>query len=261
MATARERWFAEVLRAGLGTKVLTEQDILGHATPAVLSAALPRDVMAKVFEATLASGTMSHKAIVDVVTLDLLTEKAPPSVVWGCIAAASERSGVRDGTAKDEIGAREFVRRTLASALDTGVVTPKDLIAHVNAHVLGTSLPDALTTKLLEATLAAGKMNPEIIVATLGVDNLAKHISTKVVWAAFVKPGEGSPKLEVLDDDVSTVLVELEGLEPEPLKPTPAPAPAPAPAPVVVAPAPAATRPDDKPKAAAAATPGKQPAA
>jgi hypothetical protein len=190
MPTARERWFAEVLRAGLDTRVLNEHDILTHATPAVLTASLPRDVMVKVIEATLASGTMSHKAIVEVVSIDLLAEKVPPNVTWACIAQTAERGGIRDGIPKDEGPAREWLRRSLEAGLKTGVLTPKDVVQHVNAQVLGTSLPEALTTKLLEATLTAGKMNPEIIVETLGVDNIAKHISTKVVWSVFVKPGE-----------------------------------------------------------------------
>ena len=275
MPTARERWFAEVLQAGLDTRVLSHQDILAHATPAVLSGALPRDVMAKVFEATLASGTMSHRAIVEVVTLGLLAEKVPPTIVWGAIAAAGDRGGIRDGAPKDEVGVREFVRRMLASALDTGVLVPKDVIAQANPHVLATSLPEALTTKLLEATLAGGKMNPEIIVATIGVDHLAKHISTKVLWAAFVKPGEApasasdkhgtiasapAPKLEVIDDEVNNVLVELEGLEPEAkpeVKAEAKPAPVAAATPIP-APAPAADK--GKPAAAAATVPAKQPA-
>jgi hypothetical protein len=224
MPSARERWFAEVLHAGLDTKVLSEQDILSHATPAVLTAALPRDVMVKVIEATLASGTMSHKAIIDVVSLELLAEKIPPNVVWSAIATASERGGIRDGIPKDEGPARELVRRTLDAGLKSGVLTAADVVQHVNAQVLVASMPEALTTKLIEASLAAGKMTPELIVDTLGVDNIAKHVSTKTVWSVFVKPGEGAekkapakadlrPSLEFVDDDVHNVLVELEGLE------------------------------------------------
>jgi hypothetical protein len=245
MPTAREQWFADVLQAGLDTRVLSEQDILSHATPAVLTAALPRDVMVRVIDATLAAGTMSHKMIIEVVTIALLAEKVPPAIVWGALAAAVERGGIRDGIPKDEAAARELMRRALSSALETGFLTPKDLIGHVNAQVLGASLPEALTAKLLEATLAAGKMNPEIIVDTLGVDAITKYVSTKAVWSAFVKPGEqpatgvaaavaaasaapvarqpgmaaGSgpaPKLEFVDDDAGNVEVEVEGFEPDP---------------------------------------------
>jgi hypothetical protein len=250
MPSAREQWFAEILHAGLDTRVLDQRDILGHATPAVLTAALPRDVMVRVIEATLAAGTMSHQQIVDVVTIELLAEKVPPNIVWACISGASERSGIRDGIPMDEAAAREFLRRTLDAGLKTGVLTPKDVVEQVNAQVLGTTLPDALTTKLIEATLAAGKMNPEIIVETLGVAAITKHISTNIVWAIFVKPGEATiataapiapaaakprpalgsgpaGRLEFVDDDVGNVLVELEDFE-APASPTEKPKSAPA---------------------------------
>jgi hypothetical protein len=119
----------------------------------------------------------------------------------------------------------------------------------VNAKVIG-HFPDALTTKLLEVSLAAGKMNPELVVETLGVESIAKHAPTGVLWACFVKASEASitasasasaapapapaplglglplpaatvslpiakpavpqPALEFIDDDVSSVFVDLE---------------------------------------------------
>lgn len=187
MATARERWFAETLRAGLSTRILTEQDILTHAPPAVLMAALPRDTVVRLIDATLSTGTMSHKAIIDVVSLDLLAEKVPPHLVWSCIETASERCGIRDGIPKDEQPARDFLRAALGAGLTTGALIPKDIIQHVTAHVLGTSMPEALTVKLLEASLAAGKMSPELIIETIGVEQIAKHVATNIVWAVFMK--------------------------------------------------------------------------
>jgi len=222
MATPHERWFAETLRAGIETKLLNEQDILNHATPAVLTTSLPRDVMVRVIDTTLASGTMSHKAIVDVVTLDLLAEKVPNKIVWACIAQASERGGVRDGIPKDEAPSREWCRRTLAAGLSNGVILPANVTQHVTAQVLVQSIPEALTVKLLETSLKAGKMSPDIIVETIGVDAIAKYVATNIVWAIFVKPGESEqtalampvaakPKMEVFnDDDVHNVLVELD---------------------------------------------------
>jgi hypothetical protein len=224
---ARDRWFAEVLRAGLDTKLMSEQDVLAHATPAVLTAALPREVMVRIFDGALAAGAMSPKAIVETATVDLLAEKVPSNVTWGCITAVAERAGIKAGKPKDEIGVRELIRRTLASALSTGMLTPAELLKHVDAKVLGTAFPDALTSKLLEVTLASGKITPEIVVETLGVDAIAKHAPVEIVWAAFVKPGEGSTAatapttgtvtgkksqraLEVVDDDVASILVDLE---------------------------------------------------
>jgi hypothetical protein len=245
MPTGRARWFADVLNAGLETKTLNEQEILAHVTPGVLASSMPKDVMVRVFDAALTSGSVSPSALLKTVSPELIAEHVPQNVVWACITSASERSGIPEsagGKPKDDVGAREFLRRSLASALSNGVMTAKDVVEHVNASVLG-HLPDALTTKLLEASLAAGKMSPEIIVEVLGTEAIAKHAPTAVVWSCIAKVAGGAaagsavptpipevktitadpppPRpgtLEILDDDVASVLVDLEdsgGLDPK----------------------------------------------
>jgi len=238
MPTGRARWFADVLQAGLDTKLLAEPDILAYVTPAVLAGAMPKPVLVRMFDAALSAGTISPKEIVQTASPELIGEHVAPALVWSCIAAGSERAGIPEVNGeqpKNEIGAREFLRRGLASALSTGVLTPKDIVQHVNAKVLG-HFPDALTTKLLEVSLAAGKMNPELVIETLGVESIAKHAPTGVLWACFVKASEASttasasasaspsatvappvakpavppPTLEFVDDDVSSVFVDLE---------------------------------------------------
>ena len=228
MATDRTRWFTDVLEAALETKTLTEQDILAHMTPSVIAKAMPKDVLVRMFESALTSGSISPQAIVAAATPALMAEHVSSEVVWSCLAAAADRAGITDregGKLRDETNAREFLRRGLASALASGVLTAKDVVESVNARVLG-HLPDALTTKLLEAGLAAGKLSPELVVETLGTEAIAKHAPTPVLWSCFVTAGDAShpsskeiiaepppPRpgtLEVLDDDVASVLVDLE---------------------------------------------------
>jgi hypothetical protein len=228
MATDRTRWYTDVLEAGLETKLLTEQDLLAHMTPSVLAKALPKDVLVRMFETALTSGSMSPKAVVQAATPQLLAEHVAPEVVWQCIAAAAERAGISEresGKLKDEPNAREFLRRGLVSALASGVMTAKDVVEYIDASVIG-HLPDTLTTKLLEAALGAGKLDPQLVVDTLGTEAIAKHAPTSAVWSCFVKAGDGwrissreiiaeppPPRpgtLEVMDDDVASVLVDLE---------------------------------------------------
>jgi len=244
MPTGRARWFAEVLQAGLDTKLLGEQDILAYVTPAVLAGAMPKPVLVRMFDAALSAGTISPKEIVQTASPELIGEYVAPALVWSCIAAGAERAGIPEDQGekmKDDSGAREFLRRGLASALSTGVLTPKEIVQHVNAKVIG-HFPDALTTKLLEVSLAAGKMNPELVVETLGVESIAKHAPTGVLWACFIKASEASttasvspspsplalplpaatasppiakpavpkPALEFIDDDAASVFVDLE---------------------------------------------------
>jgi len=228
MATDRTRWYTDVLEAALETKLLTEQDLLAHMTPSVLAKALPKDVLVRMFESALTSGSMSPKAVVQAATPQLLAEHVAPEVVWQCIAAAAEGAGISEresGKLKDEPNAREFLRRGLVSALASGVMTAKDVVEYIDASVIG-HLPDTLTTKLLEAALGAGKLDPQLVVDTLGTEAIAKHAPTSAVWSCFVKAGDGwrissreiiaeppPPRpgtLEVMDDDVASVLVDLE---------------------------------------------------
>lgn len=239
----RPPWFADVLRAGLETRVLTEPDVLTHATPAVLIASLPKDVVVKLLDATLATGTMSPEAVVQTATPELLAAHVPEPVIWECLAAAAQRAGFAGDGTPDAAGAREFLRRALEAALTRGITAPKDVVEDVNAGVLGHHFPDELKTKLLEASLLAGKMNPELILETLGAPAIAQHAPTHVVWACLARTGAppragasgdaataavtagtaatatppppppvkppGKPSLEILDD-AGSVVVELD---------------------------------------------------
>src|SRR5215212_5770737 len=162
----RELWFADVLRAGLETRVLAEPDILAHATPAVLIASLPKDIVVRLLDSTLTTGAMSPQAVVQTATPDVLAAHVPQPVIWDCIASAAQRAGFAGDGAPEAAGAREFLRRALEQALTHGVATPKDVVDEVNATIIGHHFPDALKTKLLEVSLAAGKMNPELILET-----------------------------------------------------------------------------------------------
>jgi hypothetical protein len=185
----RQPWFADVLRAGLETRVLTEPDVLTHATPAVLIASLPKDVVVRLLDATLATGTMSPEVVIQTATPELLAAHVPGPVIWECLAAAAQRAGFAGDGTPDAAGAREYLRRALAQALTHGITTPKDVVEDVNASVLGHHFPDELKTKLLEASLLAGKMNPELILETLGVEAIAQHAPTHVVWACLARTG------------------------------------------------------------------------
>ena len=225
MTANRASWYAELLQAGLDTKILNETDILAHATPAVLIPALPRDLLATVFDGALSSGTMSPAAIVKVATPAVLAEHVSSGVLWACVAAAAERAGIPAAKpAPDETAARELLRRALVAGLAAGQLTAKDIVHHVDAKVLAHSLSDALTQKLLEASLAAGTMTPELIVDTVGIDGITAHVPTHVVWACVaaaaatasqsgVMPAKhvvSKPSLEMIDDEVASVLVDLD---------------------------------------------------
>ena len=221
MTTNRDSWYTEWLQAGLDTKILTEADILAHATPAVLIAALPRDVLASVLDGAISSGTTSPTEIVRIARPATLAEHVPPAVLWASLVAAADRAGIPAAKpAPDEAPSRELLRRVLAAGLAHGQLTPADVVRHVDAKVLAHSLPDALAQKLLEACLASGKVSAELIVETVGVDGITAHVPTHIVWACLAAAADPAAaksqsavqkaSLEQLEDDVASVLVDLD---------------------------------------------------
>jgi hypothetical protein len=186
---AAVQWFTALVQAGLETRFLTEQDLLAHATPAVLISSLPKEALAGVFDSAMGSGKMTPETIVVTVTTETLVEHAPPKVIWSCLAAAAERKGLSGaGTISDAEVVTEMLRRSLSAALSLSVITPADVVRQVTPKILMAQFPDALTVKLFEISLSASAMNPVLFVDTLGAEALAKHAPVQV-WASLAFAG------------------------------------------------------------------------
>jgi hypothetical protein len=237
---ASVQWFTALVQAGLETRFLSERDVLAHATPAVLIASLPRDVLAVVFDSALGSGKMSPESIVSTVSTETLVEHAPPSVVWACLATAAERKGLATHGATevgDAATVTEMLRRGLTAGLSLGVLTPADVVREVTPKILLAQFPDALSIKLLEASLSSGAMSPNLVVDTLGAEALAKHAPVQI-WACVAVAGYAiatgareaagardaapakKPPAETVDD-VASVLIDLDDAA-KPAAPAPA---------------------------------------
>ena len=93
----RERWLAVVLAAALDNDIMTPDDVLAHATPAVLAAHLPPDVMSNVLAASLKEGTMTSEVILRTVGPDVLSRYVPPDVLWSSVQAAARRAEITEG--------------------------------------------------------------------------------------------------------------------------------------------------------------------
>src|SRR5262245_55351836 len=120
----REKWFADVLRAGLETRMLAEPDILTHATPAVLIGSRPKDIVVKLFDATLTTGAMTPQAVLQAATPDILAAHVSPQLIWGCIATTAQRAGFAGDGVPEPDRAREFLHRALELALTHGIAAP-----------------------------------------------------------------------------------------------------------------------------------------
>jgi len=92
----RERWLAITLAAALDNDIMTPEDVLSTATPEVLAAHLPPDVMSNVLAASLKAGTMSAEVILRSAGPDVLSRYVPPNVLWEAVQSAARRAEITE---------------------------------------------------------------------------------------------------------------------------------------------------------------------
>ncbi|MBA3459219.1 MAG: hypothetical protein H0T46_04610 [Deltaproteobacteria bacterium] len=77
---------------------------------------------------------------------------------------------------------KAFFVTALSGALELGIATADDVLRHVTPDLLAQHLPRPLWARLLTACIGAPKVDPQLIVETVGVSNLCEHIPTTTIW-------------------------------------------------------------------------------
>jgi hypothetical protein len=86
------RFFVDAFASALELGIATPEDVLKHATPAVLSQALPRPIWARLIAACLAAPRTDAKLVVDTIGVPDLCEHVPAPILWGCLAEIAQRA-------------------------------------------------------------------------------------------------------------------------------------------------------------------------
>jgi len=79
--------------------------------------------------------------------------------------------------------ARRFLHEAISRGIDLAVITPADVLQHVTAEVLAHHMPIAIKARLLQASLSAERMTPELVVQVVGVESLVEHAPMPTLWA------------------------------------------------------------------------------
>ncbi len=82
---------------------------------------------------------------------------------------------------------KAFFVAALSSALDLGIATPEDVLAHATPELLAEHLPRPLWARLLTACVGAPKVDAQLVVETIGVSNFCEHIPATVIWACIAQ--------------------------------------------------------------------------
>jgi hypothetical protein len=85
-------FFSEAIGSAVSLGLATHDDVLRHATPDVLAKYLPRPLWAKLISACLASPRTDAKLVVETLTMPILCEHVPPTILWACLDQIGKRA-------------------------------------------------------------------------------------------------------------------------------------------------------------------------
>ncbi|MCG8425561.1 MAG: hypothetical protein MJE77_47385 [Proteobacteria bacterium] len=94
---------------------------------------------------------------------------------------------------------RNFLEAALAVGLECELIRPADVLRHLTADILASHLPGDSKTKLLRASLEAGKMDAELVFEALEARVFAEHMPKHRLWACIAEAAQ-----KALDDDYTS---------------------------------------------------------
>ena len=83
----------------------------------------------------------------------------------------------------------DFLTDVLESALDQGIGTPSDILRHATPEELSKHLPRPVWKELLTAALASGRTDARLVVDTVTIATICKHLPSTIVWACVAELG------------------------------------------------------------------------
>lgn len=111
---------------------------------------------------------------------------------------------------------RKWIAVLLEEGLQVGVLAPDDVLRHTTPSVLATDLPPGLVAEVLQAGLDNSGFDPQLVVKTLGPEQMAQHLPLPVLWNCLNEVAEAIIREHPLSKSspVSTGSSEHKVLEP-----------------------------------------------
>jgi hypothetical protein len=86
----------------------------------------------------------------------------------------------------------DFLTDVLESALDQGIGTPSDVLRHATPEELSRHLPRGVWKQLIAAALASSRTDARLVVDTVTIATICKHLPSTIVWGCVAELGERS---------------------------------------------------------------------
>ena len=178
-STPEQKWLGIVLAAAMENDIMDPSDIILEATPEVMSAHLPPDVLSLILAASLQAGTLTPDVILDTAGPQVLSRHLPPEVLWKSLQTVAERA---KGDGKNLEGRVAWMTVILEQALQLEIMDPPHIVKHTTPDVLAGDLPRRLLSSVLQAGLDQGNFDPVLVVQVVEPKNLAEHLPFPLLW-------------------------------------------------------------------------------
>ncbi|HVV86051.1 MAG TPA: hypothetical protein VHE35_23485 [Kofleriaceae bacterium] len=86
----------------------------------------------------------------------------------------------------------DFLTDVLESALDQGIGTPSDVLRHATPEELSKHLPRVVWKQLITAALSASRTDARLVVDTVTIATICKHLPSTIVWNCVAELGNRS---------------------------------------------------------------------
>jgi hypothetical protein len=243
-------WLAFALEESLRRSLFSPKDILVHASPEVLVAQLPHQVISELLARALATGTFSAAQVIETAPPALMAEYLAPDLIWRCLQDVADRAGLTKKGSARTASARQWLAGVLQRALDSQLLKPADVLRHLPPGEFVGAAPLAVVAELIKNGLTRGSFDPAMVLQHLTPTVIAENLETALAWACISEAASRQfaldgvtvvtpPPMDKTPPPVMPSAVPSKGkapaaaasgrIEAAPPRP-PAPAPAPAPA-------------------------------
>jgi hypothetical protein len=244
-------WLGYALEESLRRSLYSAKDVIAHASPEVLVAQLPPQLISELIARALASGTFSPAQVIETAPPELMAAYLDPELIWRCLKDVADRSGLSKKGASRAAPARQWLAAVLQRALESELISAADVIRFLPPAELVSDATRAIVAELIKNALLRGTFDPGLVLQHVTPTVIADNLETSLAWACIAEAVTRGFDISARPDDhngaIGATPPPVVQAAPPPPAAAAAPTSAPVPAPGVV-PARATFKPSDKDK-------------
>lgn len=178
-------WLGFALQEAFKQGLTDARELLGHATPEVLVAQLPRELTSQLLAGALKTGRLTPESLLEVAPPGALAEHLEPSVLWSCLSNAAETAHLTRSGGTASAAGRRWMGALLGRALKEGLITADEVVRQVPPHEWVKDAPPQVVASLMAAGLQRGTFDAKLVLTLLTPELMAEHLSAPLLWSCI----------------------------------------------------------------------------